>query len=60
MCIVSFIDDFSRNTQIYFLGKKSKFDKFKEFKDLVENETKKRIKVLRRDNGEELCRNEFE
>ena len=35
---VSFIDDFSRNTWIYFLKKKSKvFDKFKEFKALVEN-----------------------
>jgi hypothetical protein len=35
---VSFIDDFSRNTWIYFLRKKSKvFDTFKEFKALVEN-----------------------
>jgi hypothetical protein len=35
---VSFIDDFSRKTWIYFLRKKSKvFEKFKEFKSLVEN-----------------------
>eukprot|EP00253_Pinus_taeda_P001427 PITA_01427 len=35
---VSFIDDFSRNTWIYFLNKKSEvFDRFKEFKALVEN-----------------------
>jgi hypothetical protein len=35
---VSFIDDFSRNTWIYFLRKKYEvFDKFKEFKALVEN-----------------------
>jgi hypothetical protein len=35
---VSFIDNFSRKTWIYFLRKKSKvFDKFKEFKSLVEN-----------------------
>ena len=35
---VSFIDYFSRNARISFLRKKSKeFDKFKEFKDLVEN-----------------------
>jgi hypothetical protein len=35
---VSFIDDFSRNTWIYFHIKKSEvFDKFKEFKALVEN-----------------------
>jgi transposase InsO family protein len=58
---VSFIDEFSRNTWLYFLRKKFEvFDKFKKFKDLVENQTKKRIKVLRTDNGGEFCRNEFE
>jgi transposase InsO family protein len=58
---VQFIDDFSRNTWIYFLRKKTKlFDKFKEFKALVENHTEKKIKVLRTDNGGELCENEFE
>jgi hypothetical protein len=41
---VSFIDEFLRNTWIYFIGKKFEvFDKFKEFKALVENYTKKRI-----------------
>jgi hypothetical protein len=49
---VSFINYFSRNTWIYFLRKKSEiFDKFKEFKALVENQTEKKIKVLRTDNG---------
>jgi hypothetical protein len=49
---VSFIDDFSRNTCIYFLEKKYEvFERFKEFKDLVENKTEKTIKVLRMDNG---------
>ena len=58
---VSFIDDFSRNTWIYFLRRKSKvFDKFKEFKALVENQTEKKIKVLRTDNGGEFCKKEFE
>jgi hypothetical protein len=58
---VSFIDDFSRNTWIYFLRKKSEvFDKFKEFKALVENQTEKKIKVLRIDNGGEFCGTEFE
>jgi hypothetical protein len=58
---VSFIDDLSMNTWIYFLRNKSEvFDKFKEFKSLVENQTEKRIKVLRKDNGEEICGNEFE
>ena len=58
---VSFIDDFSRNTWIYFLKKKSEvFDKFKEFKALVENQTENKIKVLRTDNGGEFCSKEFE
>jgi hypothetical protein len=57
---VSFIDEFSRNTWIYFLGKKYElFEKFKEFKALVENQIEKRIKVLRMDNGGELYGNEF-
>jgi hypothetical protein len=58
MYYVSFIDDFSRNTWIYFLRKESQvFDRFKEFKALVENQTEKRIKVLGTDNGGELCGN---
>jgi hypothetical protein len=57
---VSFIDDFSRNTWIHFLMMKSEiFDKFKEFKALVENQTEKKIKVLRTDNGEEFDGNKF-
>jgi 5'-3' exoribonuclease 2 len=53
---VSFVDDFLRKTHKYFLGKKSKvFNEFKEFKYLVENQTDKKIKVLRIDNGGELC-----
>jgi IS30 family transposase len=48
-------------TWIYFLRKKSEvFDRFKEFKALVENQTEKQIKVLRTDNGEEFRENEFE
>eukprot|EP00253_Pinus_taeda_P030792 PITA_30792 len=58
-CMVE--DDFSRNTWIYFLKKKSEvFDRFKEFKALVENQTKKKINVLRTDNGGEFCSKEFE
>jgi 5'-3' exoribonuclease 2 len=53
---VSFIDEFSRNTWIYFLKKKSEvFDRFKEFKALVENQTEKKIKVLRTDNVERFA-----
>jgi hypothetical protein len=51
---VSFIDYFSRNTWIYFLRKKSEvFDKFKEFKALLENQIDKKIKVFRTENGVE-------
>ena len=58
---VSFIDDFSRNTWIYFLKKKFEiFNRFKELKALVENQTKKKIKVLRKDKGGEFCSKEFE
>ena len=38
MYYVSFIDEFSRNTWIYFLRNKFEvFERFKEFKALVEN-----------------------
>ena len=51
----------SQGTQIYFLREKSEvFDKFKEFKSLVENQTEKLIKVSRTDNGGEFRGNEFE
>ena len=37
---VSFIDDFSRKTWIYFLKNKDEvFNKFKEFKSLIDNHT---------------------
>ena len=57
---VSFIGYFSRNTWLYFLKKKSEdFNKFKEYKALVENQIEKKIKVLRIENGGELCEKEF-
>ena len=44
---VTFIDDYSRKTWIYFLKTKDEvFSQFKEFKALVENLTGKQIKVL--------------
>jgi hypothetical protein len=58
---VSFIDCFSRKTCIHFSRKKSwVFERFKEFKSLVENQTEKRIKMLRIDNGGEFYRKEFD
>ena len=58
---VSFIDDFSSNIWIYFLRKKFEvFDRFKEFKALVENQKEKKIKAPRTDNGGDICKKEFE
>ena len=51
---LTFIDDYSRKTWVYFLKKKSEtFSKFKEFKALVENQSDRQIKVLRSDRGGE-------
>lgn len=57
---VTFIDDFSRKTWIYFLKTKDEvFARSKEFKALVENQTGKKFKVLRSDNRGEFTSNEF-
>ena len=57
---VTFIDDYSRKTWIYFLKNKSEvFGKFKEFKALIENHNEKKIKTFRSDNGGEFTSNEF-
>ena len=58
---VSFIDYFYRNTWIYFLRKKLEvFEKFKEFKFLVENQIDKNIKASRTDNDGEFRGKEFD
>jgi hypothetical protein len=57
---ISFINEFSRNTWIYFSRNKFEFfDRFKEFKAHVENETEIRIKALRTNNGGYFCINEL-
>ena len=54
------IDDYSRKTWIYFLKAKLEvFERFWEFKTLVENQTGRKIRVLRMDNGGEYTSNEF-
>ena len=53
---VTFIDDASRKNWVYCIKRKSDvFDTFKKWKALVENETGKRLKCLRYDNGGEYC-----
>eukprot|EP00253_Pinus_taeda_P033821 PITA_33821 len=55
-----FVDDLSRKTWIYFLKKKEKvFKWFRYFKALVENQTGKKINILRINNGTEYESNEF-
>jgi transposase InsO family protein len=57
---VSFIDDYSRKTWIYFLKTKAEvFSKFKKFKALIENLSERKIKILRSDNGGEYTSKEF-
>ena len=51
---MSFIDDYSRKVWVYFLKNKSEaFAKFKKWKAEVENQTRRKIKCLRSDNGTE-------
>ena len=55
---VTFIDEYSRNTWIYFLKTKSEvFEKIKELKFLIENHSERRIKTLRSDNNGEYTSN---
>jgi hypothetical protein len=57
---VSFIDDISCKTWIYFLKSKGEvFSKFKEFKALVENLSERKINILRPDNGGEFTYDDF-
>ena len=58
---VLFMDDYSRKPWIYPLKVKSEtFDKFKEFKPLIENQTGRHICILKSDNGGEYESNEFD
>jgi hypothetical protein len=45
---------------IAFEQKYDVFDTFKKWKSLVENETRKRLKCLRSENGGEYCSKEFD
>ena len=57
---LTFTDDYSRKTWIYFLKKKDEvFPWFWHLKALIENQTEKKIKILRTDNGTEYESNEF-
>jgi hypothetical protein len=58
---VTFIDDFSKKTHVYLLRAKGEvFDKFKEYKALVENQTGMKIKTFLLDNGGEFVFKKFD
>ena len=58
---VTFIDDKSRFTTVYFMRNKSEvFNKFKEFEAMATNVTGKRIRILRCDNGGEYTSKVFD
>lgn len=55
------VDDYSRMAFVYFLKSKDEtFSYFKQFKNLVENQTSTKIKILRTDNGGEFCSAQME
>lgn len=61
MAFLTFIDDLSRKVWVYLIKAKSEcFERFKEFKALVEKEAECSMKVLRSDNGGEYTSNQFE
>ena len=57
---LTFIDEFSRYCWVYFLKHNSEFfGLFKIFKALVENQSGRKLKVLRSDNGGEYVKYDF-
>nr|GEZ25172.1 hypothetical protein [Tanacetum cinerariifolium] len=54
------VDDYSRRVWVYiFRFKHEAFEKFKEWKQLIENQTRRTVKKLRTDNGLEFCNRKF-
>ncbi|KAL2237106.1 UNVERIFIED_CONTAM: Retrovirus-related Pol polyprotein from transposon TNT 1-94 [Sesamum indicum] len=57
---LSVIDNYSRKVFVFLMKHKSEvFDKFEKWKNLVENQTDKKLKSLRTDNGLEFCNKQF-
>jgi IS30 family transposase len=54
------VDDYTRMTVVFFLKNKLEtFEKFKIYKEMVENEMDSKIKCLRPDNGGEFTEKDF-
>ncbi|KAL0405911.1 UNVERIFIED_CONTAM: Retrovirus-related Pol polyprotein from transposon RE2 [Sesamum latifolium] len=59
--LILFINDYWRVTWVYFMRENSEvFKIFKKFKNIVENQSGQRIKVLRSDRGKEYNNSEFD
>lgn len=59
--VLTFIDDYSRFTWVYFLIHKSEvFDRFQVFKTRVEKQSGKVVKILRTNNGREYVNKRLE
>ncbi|KAK4392578.1 Retrovirus-related Pol polyprotein from transposon TNT 1-94 [Sesamum angolense] len=57
---LSIIDNFSRKVFVFLMKQKSEvFEKFRNWKIFVENQTGKNLKTLRTDNGLEFCNQQF-
>ena len=57
---LTFIDDFSRYCWVHLLKHKSEvFDLFKVFRALVENQSGRKLKTIRYDNGADYLKSEF-
>ena len=58
--LLTFIDDFSKYTWVFFIKKKSEvYEKFTELNALTENASGQKIKILRSDNGGDYVSNEL-
>lgn len=57
---ISFIDDYTRKTWVYFLKHKDEaYDTFVEWSIMIENQTERKVKILRTDNGLEFYNTRF-
>ena len=60
MYFLTFTDDYSRKSWVYFLkSKEQTLGKFKAWKTLIEKQTFEQVKCLRIDNGLELCSEKY-
>ena len=58
--MLTIIDDFSCKVLVFFLKQKSdEFSTLKNWKTMIEKQTRRQVKFLRTNNGLEFCSDEF-